>query len=169
MNRESKTKCPCGSSKDYENCCKVIISGLRPAITAEELMRSRYSAYCTKEIDYILATHDPKTRTDSYSDIAQWADSVQWTGLEILTTEKGKQQDVTGTVHFKAHYIQNGQPELLQENSTFRKEGEQWYYVSGVHNQPIVLPNSSIGRNEPCPCGSGKKFKKCCIKLRTGN
>jgi len=162
MNKELGASCPCGSTKAFKDCCEGFISGIKLPQTAEELMRSRYTAYGLKDIDYILDTHDPETRLDSYADIEEWVASIHWTGLEIISTEKGREEDQKGKVHFKAHYNQNGKAECIQENSSFRKVGQKWLYVSGVHNSPIMTKNNAVGRNEPCPCGSGKKFKKCC-------
>ena len=34
--------------------------------------------------------------------------------------------------------------------------------ASSVKPKPIVSPTTKIGRNDPCPCGSGRKYKKCC-------
>ena len=50
----------------------------------------------------------------------------------------------------------------------FRKEGDEWFYVEGnvYAKQPVRRETPKIGRNDPCPCGSGKKYKKCCCKGR---
>ncbi len=36
--------------------------------------------------------------------------------------------------------------------------------ASGMQ-KPFVRPGSALSRNDPCPCGSGKKYKKCCLRL----
>ncbi len=162
MNYSPELDCPCGSGKSFKSCCEALILRTKLPSTAEDLMRSRYAAYFLKDIAYILATHDPATLQDNYKDIEVWVNSIQWTGLEILTSEKGGVSDTIGTVHFKAFYSQEGKVECLQENSSFRKIEDQWMYVSGIHNAPIATSKNRIGRNDPCLCGSGKKYKKCC-------
>lgn len=154
--------CYCGKLVSYESCCGGIHKGLKLAETAEELMRSRYSAFVTANIDYILNTYAPETRpVEEKDEILSWAKSVEWIKLEVLTTEKGMQNDNDGFVEFKAYYRENGIEQVLHENSFFRKENNNWMYVSGEYPKPKhkkKLP----GRNEACFCGSGKKFKKCC-------
>ncbi len=162
VNSNKDRNCYCGSLKSFKNCCKDFLERTSYPSTAEQLMRSRYSAYCRKEVDYIFDTHDPESRKDSYADIEQWANSVEWVRLEILSANKGLDFDHLGTVHFKAYYIQNDKEQILEEKSNFRKEGEQWLYIEGIHNFPAESSTVKIGRNDPCVCGSGKKYKKCC-------
>jgi len=116
-------------------------------------MRSRYSAYVLKRSDYLAATWHPSTRPASL-DVS--ADDTQWQRLEIVATEKGGSGDNDGVVEFAAYY-QGGQ---LHERSRFLKEEGKWLYVDGDILPPVT--ETKAGRNDPCPCGSGKKFKKCC-------
>ena len=155
-------KCSCGKSLHYLNCCAEVISGKRKAVSPEELMRSRYSAFVHQEIDYLMKTHAPEFRPDDRNEIADWAAQVQWEGLEVLNV---KTENETGWVEFKAHYIENNEQYVLHENSFFRKEEGEWFYVNGeVPQKPIAPKECHIERNSPCPCGSGKKYKKCCMK-----
>ncbi|MGQ1910083.1 YchJ family protein [Marinifilum sp. RC60d5] len=154
--------CYCGKLVSYENCCGGIHKGLKLAETAEELMRSRYAAFVTANIDYILNTYTPETRpVEEKEEILNWAKSVEWIKLEVLSTEKGMQNDKEGFVEFKAYYRENGIEQVLHENSFFRKENNNWMYVSGEY--PKTEHKKKLpGRNDPCFCGSGKKYKKCC-------
>ncbi len=127
-------KCYCNSNKDFNQCCQPILNGKATAETAEQLMRSRYTAYVLADIEYILNTHHPMTRPVSERhSIRAWTKSVKWTGLEVLNTQKGSAMDVEGYVEFKASFTENGKPDRIHENSYFRKENGQWFYLSGSH------------------------------------
>lgn len=157
--------CPCGSTSEFEKCCEPYIRGTKPAPTAEALMRSRYTSYTLKEVDYIARTHDPESRDDVDKDAAQqWADQAEWQGLEIVETEAGTEQDDTGVVEFIAKFSLQGKDQRHHERSTFKKVDGNWYYLDGdmVRPKPVKRDAPKVGRNEPCSCGSGKKFKKCC-------
>jgi SEC-C motif-containing protein len=100
--------------------------------TAEQLMRSRYSAYCHKLADYLFETHYPSKRPARLLEsLATTFQNTKWTELEVLTTRKGKSKDKNGWVEFKAHYLQDGVPGILRENSRFVNEKGRWYYLSG--------------------------------------
>lgn len=116
-------------------------------------MRSRYCAFVNKLADYLVATRHPSKRhLDSVAQLQQSFANTVWTGLKVLTTEKGTAKDNSGYVSFVAFYKEANKEDTLFERSLFKKEGDQWYYVEGDFN---------MGRNDPCWCGSGKKFKKC--------
>lgn len=162
--------CDCGSGKEYSECCEPLIKGERFAKNPEELMRSRYTAHVKKEIAYLRNTLAPEQRSSFIEkDVLEWAKS-EWLGLEILEAKGHK-------VEFQAKYKSKGKVFEHHEVSTFRKIGEKWYFVDGdshVHEEgkghhhhhepqaPIVREEPKVGRNDPCPCGSGKKYKKCC-------
>lgn len=116
-------------------------------------MRSRYSAYVLQRADYLLRTWHPSTRPENLDLVA---DSTVWLRLEILDRKQGSAEDEEGVVEFVAH-CQGGQ---LRERSRFRKEAGDWYYLDGTILPPVQ--KKKTGRNDPCPCGSGRKFKKCC-------
>jgi SEC-C motif-containing protein len=157
--------CPCGADLALEACCGPIIDGTRAAPTAEALMRSRYSAYALKKTEHILATHDPATRDDVDDDGArEWAARATWKSLEILDTVAGGPDDEQGEVEFVAHFVdEKGRDVAHHERSTFTKRDGRWYFVDGVtpKQAPQKRTEPKVGRNDPCPCGSGKKFKKC--------
>ena len=50
------------------------------------------------------------------------------------------------------------------ELAEFRKSGDTWYFFDGKMVGPgqFTRETPKVGRNDPCPCGSGRKFKKCC-------
>jgi SEC-C motif domain protein len=125
--------CYCGSGKNFADCCRLFIDGTVKPLTAEELMRSRYSAYATANIEYILKTTHPSTRKflDAES-IKNWATSNTWQKLEIVSTDKGTQTDKQGTVEFKAYFSDsNLQPQIHHEVSNFVKELGRWFFVDG--------------------------------------
>jgi SEC-C motif-containing protein len=156
--------CPCGSSADYAECCGPIIKGERPAATAEQLMRSRYSAYVKMEIPYILTSLHPDHRSDYDEKSSRaWAESAQWHGITILKTVKGGPDDTEGEVEFSVSYTERGMKQEHHERSSFQKQGGTWYFTTGkTMPKPVARALPKTGRNEPCPCGSGKKYKKCC-------
>ena len=122
-------------------------------------MRSRYAAYVLAEVPYIMATthSDLLPKTDPV-DTRRFAEGVEWKRLEVVDAEAGQENDVEGLVEFRAWYKSGGRLECLWERSRFLREEGKWKYHSGVHRPKAP----KIGRNDPCPCGSGKKHKKCC-------
>lgn len=133
--------------------------------TAEELMKSRYAAYTVGNIDYIMETHDPATREGiSVEETEEWAKSSEWLGLEIISTEGGSPSDDQGIVEFKATYREAGEVQVHHEKSAFVKIEGKWYYHGWMPLQQTIVKEKKVGRNDPCPCGSGKKYKKCCGK-----
>lgn len=157
-------KCPCSSQKKYEDCCAPLHAGEKVALTAQELMRARYSAFVQQEIDYIVETHHPETRSSVNKDeIANWAKDSEWKGLEILATQDGMNDDSEGLVDFIANYEINGESVAHKERSLFKKSEGLWYFYNAASLDPVKREGPKVGRNDPCPCGSGKKYKKCCI------
>lgn len=157
--------CECGLGPTTEGCCGRFLSGEGKPQTAEELMRSRYTAYVRSDVDYIMKTHDPSTvHTQDRNSVAKWARESSWDGLEIVACENGTATDTEGVVEFRARYHIGNQAAVHHERSTFRKDDDQWYYVDGelIKAKTVVREQPKIGRNEPCPCGSGTKYKKCC-------
>lgn len=159
--------CPCGSDSAYAHCCRPLITGERTADTAEGLMRARYTAHARKEFDYIFETTHPASRPDSdHQGTAAWSKKLDWQRLEIRHVDGGGPDDTTGTVEFVARYRKNSQAFEHHEIAQFLKEGGRWYFKDGQAPATVqaVRRGPKIGRNDPCHCGSGKKFKKCCGK-----
>lgn len=159
------SNCPCGSELSYEKCCEPAHTGTTPSKTAEALMRSRYSAYVKNCIDYLGDSLHPEHKEDwSADDTKQWAQNSEWLSLEIISTEAGLESDNEGIVEFAANFKEGNQKSRHHETSRFQKIDGKWYYVDGETPKPQTVRNETpkVGRNEPCPCGSGKKYKKCC-------
>ncbi|MFC1705359.1 YchJ family protein [Planctomycetota bacterium] len=130
--------------------------------TAEACLRSRYSAYALGEVDFILESHHSSTRAEvSRSNIADWSRNSEWLGLRVLETEGGGPQDEEGSVTFSASYRQHGKTVDHTENAQFEKEDGAWRFLSSA-TPPFRRSAPKVGRNDPCPCGSGKKYKRCC-------
>ena len=146
-----KSTCPCGSDKYYDDCCFPLHKG-QAAASAEALMRSRFSAFALQLSDYLRASWHPTTRPEK---IELEADTL-WKRLEIISANNDKKQ---GQVHFKAYYQEKNEWHLLEETSKFLFENDHWFYHSGNYQPQTLQPT----RNDLCPCGSGKKFKKCCL------
>ncbi|WP_027368613.1 YchJ family protein [Desulfocurvibacter africanus] len=156
--------CPCASGKNFSECCEPIIKDQAKAGGPEALMRARYTAFAVQDIDFLRESLMPGTRQDfDEQAVRQWAQAAQWPGVEIVTSELAADGE-SGVVHFIARYTVNGKPQEFEEKAIFQKQQGLWYYVDGeVRGQTTYRRESpKIGRNDPCPCGSGKKYKKCC-------
>ena len=128
-------------------------------------MRSRYSAYAVGAVDYLGETLHPEHRSDWDRDAtARWAEQSTWLGLEVVDTQAGGSDDQQGVVEFIARFVEKGQPKQHRERSRFEKHQGRWFYVEGEVPRPQTQRHETpkVGRNDPCPCGSGKKYKKCC-------
>jgi SEC-C motif-containing protein len=148
------TLCPCGSLKNSENCCSLFINGKALPHSPEELMRSRYTAYTQANIDYIANTMKGHASLNfNPAEAEAWAKHANWLGLKVLNSQT---LDAKGFVEFIAEYSMNNHTHTLHEISEFHLENGKWYYVDGS--------TPKTGRNDPCSCGSGKKYKKCCMQ-----
>lgn len=157
--------CPCGSGREYAQCCEPVIRGEAFPEAAEQVMRARYSAYARAELGYLLESTHPNGRNDyDMKGTKRWAERSQWEGLEIVSTEKGGPGDSQGKVEFVAHYRHKNTPVAHHEMAEFVKEDGRWYFSQGkmVPQKQVVRDREKVGRNDPCACGSGLKFKKCC-------
>lgn len=143
--------CPCGSTLTYGECCQRCHKG-EPAASPEALMRSRYSAFVLGDTGYLQRSWHPDTRPQQPVELDA---GQQWVGLRILDCgSRGAQ----GWVHFQAISREKGGFWVLEEHSRFVLEAGHWFYRDGDHTLNPLKP----GRNDACPCGSGRKFKKCC-------
>ena len=124
--------CPCGSGCAYVDCCEPMHSGRAPARTAEQLMRSRYSAYALRQIDYLFATTHPDKRDEDFREqMNAWANRAEFTRLEILGKRQGGALDKVGKVEFIASYRQFGEEKQMHEISRFRRYQGKWHYFDG--------------------------------------
>lgn len=149
--------CPCGMG-NYESCCQPLHQGKRIAQTAEQLMRSRYSAFAKQEINYIQKT--TALGQQAFLDmpaIADWSKSNQWLKLEIVQANE-KLDKSHALVEFKAHFHDGKQVQIHHEVSHFVKVDGVWYFLDPTTDQQLTM-------KQPCICGSGKKFKQCCAQF----
>jgi SEC-C motif-containing protein len=157
------TICPCGSAEALDACCGRYIDG-EAAPTAVALMRSRYSAFALGRGEYLQATLSSDQRADF--DVAEFdaaAGQTKWQGLEIRDISDGGEDDETGAVEFVARYRERGQSIAHHERAMFKREEGRWVFADCVMNpKGATVTAEKVGRNAPCPCGSGKKYKKCC-------
>ncbi|MDM8539372.1 YchJ family metal-binding protein, partial [Desulfobacterales bacterium HSG17] len=117
------------------------------------------------EVDYIVqSTHPTKRKEVDHPGVKSWAEKSEWLGLEVLHVQDGLEDDLTGQVEFVANYREKGERTRYHEIAEFKKENDQWFFVDGKAPKPetVVRQSPKVGRNDQCPCGSGKKFKKCC-------
>ncbi len=149
--------CPCNSQKPFTRCCQPLVEGGAPALTPAALMRSRYTAFCRGNIDYLIATHHPARRQPGDRQTLQKSiDSTEWLGLLVLSAAPPGPAESVGFVEFAAFYKKHGELQQLHERSQFIKENGRWFYLQGEILPPVILQ-----RNDPCWCGSGKKTKHC--------
>lgn len=122
--------CYCGSLKQYSDCCEKAHKNLAEVKTAEQLMRSRYSAFVLANGEYLMQSHHSSTRpVKEKKAIVKWAKSVEWIKLEVLETSKGSTNDTEGTVTFKAYFYEKGKVDVIHEKSKFVKENNYWMYL----------------------------------------
>ena len=151
--------CSCNSQVPFEHCCGPFLSGDKTPETAQQLMRSRYSAYFHKKAAYLFETlHPDKRTTNTAKELESSIHDCNWINLRIIEAINGKSEDTKGIVEFIASYHTANGIGHLYERSSFLKRGDQWFYMEGEIKDPTII---LIGRNQPCWCGSNKKFKKC--------
>lgn len=128
MKKKPKQACFCGREVGFAACCAPLLQGERHALTAEDLMRSRFSAFCLKNRDYLLQTWAKSTRPDDL----EFDDHIKWLRLEIVQKDAGGETDTAGKVAFIAYFKYSGRAEKLQENSRFLRDDQGfWRYVDG--------------------------------------
>ncbi|WP_421259982.1 YchJ family protein [Aeromonas sp. 600774] len=147
--------CPCGSTLSLELCCGSLHRGA-PAQTPVQLMRSRYSAFVLGLGEYLVHSWHPAHLGGLTGEELSRIDT-RWDGLEIIASQ-GDPEDESGMVEFKAWFLEGNERHCLHERSRFVRYQGRWVYTEGEIDP---LPPKT-GRNDPCPCGSGKKHKKCC-------
>lgn len=158
------SSCPCGSGEEFSGCCGPIIEGT-PATTAEALMRARYSAFVIRRIDtFLLDTLAEEKRSEfNLREVELSARDAKGLGIDIVALIGGSPEDAEGSVEYIARFKIRDQTQIHHELATFRREDGRWVYVDG-QVKPRGEPRQviKVGRNDPCSCGSGLKFKKCC-------
>ncbi|OOF69897.1 YchJ family protein [Rodentibacter caecimuris] len=145
--------CPCQSEQPYEHCCGKFHQYINYPLSAEQLMRSRYSAYALRNTTYIIETTVPAQQSLlDKSALQNWANSTNWLKLQILNQETLSRTQ--SAVEFKAFFGTDERPQIHHERSIFVKIAQRWYFIDPT----VPLPTNK----QPCLCGSGKKFKHCC-------
>lgn len=151
--------CPCCSSLPYADCCAPLHTEQKIADTAEHLMRSRYTAFVRQHIDYIVATTAPfQQHLLNQSAISDWAKQTDWAGLDVINhTPKTSKRHAQ--VEFQAYFNTPNGKDAHHELSTFvtipTGAVNRWYFLD-----PTVAMR--VNQKQPCPCGSGEKYKRCC-------
>ena len=159
------TSCPCGSGQPYASCCGPLIEGRTAAGDPEALMRSRYTAFARQEMPYLASTLHPSQRHDyDEAGAARWARESDWEKLEIISVDSDPANANRGHVEFRAHYRMNGARQAHHELAEFRRTDGTWYFYDGrmVGAEQYRRDTPKVGRNDPCPCGSGRNYKTCC-------
>jgi len=157
--------CPCGSTKNLKDCCSIIHDAPHNAVHAQQIMRARFSAFALGHIDFIINSYHSSANAHLERDQITDSTKLSWVKLEIIDAPIIESGSKYSYVEFKAWFIEEGKLECMQERSRFVKEMRaehlQWCYLDGVHSNASNI-SKKIGRNDPCPCNSGKKYKKCC-------
>jgi len=159
--------CPCTSGRPFAECCQPILTGAQQPGSPEALMRARYTAYATGAHDFIRDSHVPSGRHEvNLNSVREWSEAAEWSGMDIVRVEGGGPADDEGLVEFRARYALNGEELEHHEIATFSREDGQWFFVDGQEprKEPFRRTGRKVKPNEPCPCGSGSKYKKCCGK-----
>jgi SEC-C motif-containing protein len=126
-------------------------------------MRARYTAHVNVDVDFLFKSTHPDHRSGfGHKETKDWAENSEWYGLEILDSTKGGIKDDTGEVEFIARLRDREGRRSHHERARFSRVKKQWYFIDGTMVKSPPVNTSKIGRNEPCPCGSGSKYKKCC-------
>lgn len=156
----TRSDCLCGSGLSYDRCCGLYHSGTAVPDEALVLMRARFTAYARRNVDFLESTW-VKEKCPEKIDFSK--ENAAWIRLEIIQIKKGKLKDQKGLVEFKAYFLTDGEEFALHEISRFIKQNGRWFYLDGaVKSIAKVGSHFELGRNAPCPCGSGKKYKRCC-------
>lgn len=156
----SSASCPCGSGRPFGDCCEPLLLQRSKAATAEELMRSRFTAHYVGDQQHLHRTYLETSRRPFVEEPA--AEEVKWTRLVIRAHEPNVKPDVS-YVDFTAYFEANGTEHPMHEKSEFHRIGGEWFFVRPIREGPAPVRSApKVGRNDPCTCGSGKKFKHCC-------
>ncbi|WP_277205984.1 YchJ family metal-binding protein [Vibrio misgurnus] len=153
--------CYCGNTPSYALCCQPIHHDPLQAKTPEQLMRARFSAHMLQDIDFVIKTYHPSCHAEDERQAISESVHSHWQRLEVLAAEPGTTSE-EGFVQFRAYFEQQGKKQCLAERSRFVRENGAWYYIDGEFIDGEFAATPKQGRNDPCACGSGKKFKKCC-------
>lgn len=158
---ESAHACPCGSGQTFGACCEPILGRTQPAETAERLMRARFTAHVVQDYRFLHETYLPTARQPFVEDGE--APTIKWERLVVHAHAPGRTPE-EATVEFSAYGTEEGVKKVLEEKAEFVRQDGAWIYSRPLREGPApVRVAKKAGRNDPCPCGSGKKYKHCCL------
>jgi SEC-C motif-containing protein len=125
-------------------------------------MRSRFSAHVAHDWEHLHRSYE-KTAQEPYVPEKD-VQARDWTRLVIHAHEPGLKPDVA-YVDFTAYFKENDAEQAFHEKAEFHKVDGAWLYARAIREgpAPIKAAAAKVGRNDPCPCGSGKKHKHCCL------
>lgn len=136
----ARRRCPCGTGLPYDECCGPLHAGATVAATAEQLMRSRYSAFAVGDAAYLLATWHPSTRPPAL----ELDPGIRWVGLDVLRADGGGLLAAEGTVEFRAHRVTGGRRGEQHEVSRFVREDGDWRYLDGARGVSAPAPGGKV-------------------------
>lgn len=153
--------CSCGSGLDYAACCEPVITRKTPAASAEKLMRARFTAHVADAGEFLHTSYLPTSRLPY---VEEKAAPLAWSRLVIHSHEPDVRPGVSH-VDFTAYFnADNGAEGALHEKSEFELIDGDWIFTRTLRQGPAPIKAAvKAGRNDPCPCGSGKKYKQCCL------
>lgn len=159
---DSTAPCPCGSGQTFGACCAPLLAGQKPAATAEQLMRARFTAHVVHDFRFLHDSYRP-TAGQPY-EAEEGEPAMQWTKLVVHAHETEAGPD-KAFVDFSAYGTEEGVEKVLHEKAEFLRIDGRWLYNREARLGPAPFKSATpkIGRNDPCPCGSGKKYKQCCL------
>lgn len=160
---ERTQPCPCGSGQTYGSCCELVITGQKPAANAEVLMRARFTAHTAYNFKFL---HDSYRGTAGKPYVPEeGTPTMEWTRLVVHNHETSAENPDKAYVDFSAYGIEDKVEKVLHEKGEFLRINGQWLYnrEARLGPAPYKASGPKVGRNEPCPCGSGKKYKHCCL------
>ena len=154
--------CPCGSGQTFAVCCEPVLTRQKSAASAEQLMRARFTAHVVHDFKFLHDSYRP-TAGKPYVPEAG-APSVTWTKLVVHAHETTDNPD-KAFVDFSAYGTEAGTEKVLHEKGEFLRIDGAWLYNREARLGPVPYKSAApkVGRNDPCPCGSGKKYKQCCL------
>jgi SEC-C motif-containing protein len=154
--------CSCGSGLDFAACCEPIITGKRLADSAEQLMRARFTGHVANANEFLHYSYLPTSRQPFVPDSE--VSPLAWTRLVIHSHEPEVKPNVS-YVDFTAYYNEGEAQGALHEKSEFQRIDGRWLFTRTLRQGPAPIKSTTpkVGRNDPCPCGSGKKYKQCCL------
>jgi SEC-C motif domain protein len=156
--------CPCSSGLRYRECCARYHRGEAEAPDAEALMRSRYSAFALREVEYLWRTLHPehpdrsRPKEEVLRELRAVASGHKYPRLSVLDRDLPADERGTAVVLFHARVFEKGKDRSFVERSEFRHDGTGWRYLSGEALAPGALPVSPESltlANFPAPSGRG--------------